>query len=171
MRSQIVEHFFCSIQYRAQSLHLGFQFPMASCTPSSASISKHIGKNISMMLSQIVQENIEGIFGAETSVDAQTFFKICHFQSMDADGRECFKRVLTNMTHLQRYKLNKFITDSDFFAYEPVTIVGGPATWTNDRLPEASTCFRTMTLPNYTSDEVMAAKLNCACVHTKYGHA
>lgn len=90
---------------------------------------------------------------------------MCHFQNINEDAKDRFKQVLTNMTHLQRYKLNKFITDSDFFAYEPVTIIGGPSAWEDDRLPEASTCFQTMTIPNYTSDDVMAAKLNYACVH------
>ena len=90
---------------------------------------------------------------------------------MGEDERDRFKKVLTNMTHLQRYKLNKFITNSDFFAYKPITIVGGPSTWKDDRLPEASTCFRTMTIPNYTGDDVMAAKLNYACVHTEYENA
>ena len=51
---------------------------------------------------------------------------------MGEDERDCFKRVLTNMTYLQRYKLNKFIIDSDFFAYQPITIVGGPSTWKGD---------------------------------------
>ena len=171
MRTQILEHVFRSPQHTAQTLRVGFQFPMASCTPSSAPISKEVGKSISMTLSQIVPENIEGIFGAETGVDAESFYKMCHFQNMGEDERDRFKRVLTNMTHLQRYKLNKFITDSDFFAYEPITIVGGPSTWKDDRLPEASTCFRTMTIPRYTCDDMMATKLNYACVHTEYGNA
>ena len=85
-----------------------------------------------MTLSQIVPENIEGIFGVETRVDAESFYKMSYFQNMGEDERDRFKRVLTNMTHLQRYKLNKFITDSDFFAYKPITIIGGPSMWKDD---------------------------------------
>ena len=69
-----------------------------------------------MTLSQIVPENIEGIFGAQTGVDAYTFCKVCYFQDMDEDTIQRFKRVVTSKSHLQRYKVNKFITDSDFFA-------------------------------------------------------
>ena len=144
---------------------------MASCTTSNAFISKQIGKNISMTLSWIVPENIEGVFGAETGVDAQTFYKMCRFEDMDDNPIAHFKRVVSNMSYSQRYKFNKFIIDSDFFAYEPITIVGGPPTLSNSRLPEASTCFRTLRVPNYSTDEVMTAKLNYACVHTEYGNA
>jgi hypothetical protein len=45
------------------------------------------------------------------------------------------------------------------------------STWEKTRLPEVSTCFRSMTIPEYESDEVMAAKLAYASLHTKYGNA
>ena len=73
MWTQILEHVFRSPQHTAQTLRVGFRFPMASCTPLSAPISKEVGKSISMTLTQIVPENIEGIFGAETRVDAESF--------------------------------------------------------------------------------------------------
>ena len=126
LRSQILEHVFRSTQHVAQFLRFGFRFPMALCTTSNAFISKQIGKSISMMLSRIVPENIEGVFGAETGVDAQTFCKMCQFEDMDDNAIAHFKRAVSNMFYSQRYKLNKFITDNDFFAYELVTIVGGP---------------------------------------------
>ena len=99
LRSQILEHVFRSTQHAAQSLRFGFRFPMASCTPSNAFISKKTAKSISMTLSQIVPENIEGIFGAETGVDAQTFCKMCQFQDMDDNAVDRFKRVVSNMTY------------------------------------------------------------------------
>ena len=66
MRTQILKHVFRLLQHTAQTLCVGFRFTMASCTPSFVPISKEVGKSISMTLSQIVPENIEGIFGAET---------------------------------------------------------------------------------------------------------
>jgi hypothetical protein len=74
------------------------------------------------------------------------------------------------MSQAARYKLNKFVTDSEYFAFERITIHLS-LTWEKTRLPEVSTCFRSMTIPEYESDEVMAAKLAYASLHTKYGNA
>jgi hypothetical protein len=75
-----------------------------------------------------------------------------------------------SMSQLAHYKLNKFVTDSEYFSFERITINMNPA-WEKNRLLEASTCFRSMIIPAYESDEVMATKLAYASCHTKYGNA
>ena len=74
------------------------------------------------------------------------------------------------MTHAGLYKLNKFVMDSEYFAFERITVYVN-STWEKTRLPEVSTCFHNMTIPEYESNEVMAAKFAYATLHTEYGNA
>jgi hypothetical protein len=74
------------------------------------------------------------------------------------------------MSPLAWYKLNKFVTDSEYFAFERITVTMNLA-WEKNQLLEAATCFRSMTIPAYSSDEVMATKLSYASCHAEYGHA
>lgn len=169
LRQQIMKVIFEGPHLAAQCIQSGFSYPMASCanSPRTRKISSH---SITCTLSSITPEAIAPIFGAESGVDADDFLNSCHLGALPRNLQSCFCAVIKNMSEAGRYKLNKFITDSEYFTFEPITVQVNVA-WEKTRLPEVSTCFRSMTIPPYESEEVMAAKLAYASLHGEYGKA
>ena len=145
LRQQIMKVIFEGPHLAAQCIQSGFSYPMASCanSPRTRKISSH---SITCTLSSITPEAIAPIFGAESGVDAEDFLNSCELGSLPPGLQGCFRAVVKNMSQAGRYKLNKFITDSEYFTFEPITIHVNAA-WEKTRLPEVSTCFRSMTIP------------------------
>ena len=151
----------------AECIQSGFSYPMASCASSLQTwkISLH---SITSTLFSMTPEAIASIFGTEGGVDAEDFLNSCQLGSLPHSLQGHFRTVVKNTNQAGRYKLNKFITDSEYFIFEPITIHVN-AVWEKTRLPEVSTCFWSMTIPAYESEEVMAVKLAYASLHGEYG--
>ena len=160
---------FDSPRVAADCMQRGFRFPMSSCA-TSVDIRKIVAQRIQQALASITLEAVSPVFGAESCVDPEDFLTSCNLSGLTSGLSDRFTRVVKNMTPLARYKLNKFITDLEYFAFDCIIVNVNPS-WEKNRLPEAATCFRTLTIPVYESDEVMATKLSYASCHTEYGHA
>ena len=100
-------------------------------------------------------------------METKDFLNLCHFRSMLIALEDRFCRVVASITQVGLYKLNMFMTDSEYFEFEPNTIYMNFA-WEKTRLTEALTCFQTMTVSEHKSDKVMAAKFAYSTLHTKY---
>jgi hypothetical protein len=146
LRQQIVKVIFEGPRLATEYVHACFRYAMASCATSQRT-QKSLAQSITSTLFTMTPELIAPIFGAEIGVDAEDFLSSCELGSLPAILQGRFRRVVERITiHLN-------------------------STWEKTRLPEVSTCFRSMTIPEYESDEVMAAKLAYASLHTEYGNA
>lgn len=62
-----------------------------------------------------------------------------------------------------------FITDSRYFHYAAMKIIGKPE-WVQEKLPIAATCFNTLYMPLYENEALMARKLSMATTNCEgYG--
>lgn len=62
-----------------------------------------------------------------------------------------------------------FITDSRYFHYATIRIIGKPD-WPQEKLPTSATCFNTLYMPLYDNEALMARKLSMAiCYCEGYG--
>ena len=164
LRQQIVKAIFDGPRLAGEYMHAGFKYAMTSCAASRLT-PKSAAHSITSTLVTLTPEVIAPVFGAETGVDAEDFLSSYHLGSLPTVLQERFRRVVRSMSQPARYKLNKFITDSEYFSFERIT-VNMNSEWEKNQLPEASTCFRSMVIPAYESDEVMATKLAYASCHT-----
>ena len=72
------------------------------------------------------------------------------------------------MTYGERSRLAQFVTDSKYFSFDAITVVGF-AEWDPKRLPQAMTCSNTLQVAFYDSAEDMQFKLSAASMHLGYG--
>ena len=54
-----------------------------------------------------------------------------------------------------------FITDSRYFTYASIRIIGKP-NWSQEKLPTSATCFNTLYMPLYENEALMVRKLSMA---------
>ena len=67
-------------------------------------------------------------------------------------------------THGHLQNLLFFITDSRYFHYAAIRIIGKPD-WYQEKLPTSATCFYTLCMPFYENEALMARKLSMATMN------
>lgn len=72
------------------------------------------------------------------------------------------------MTYAERSRLAQFVTDSKFFSFDAISVVGFPE-WNHMRLPQAMTCSNTLQIAYYDTVEDMVFKLSASSMHLGYG--
>jgi hypothetical protein len=89
------------------------------------------------------------------------------------DPHQDFWNVLATFSPEEKKALLRFVTCNErppvlgFAELHPRFTIQRPETSSDDRLPEAATCFNTLRLPRYTSAAVLKQKLLYAIKHNK----
>lgn len=72
-----------------------------------------------------------------------------------------FEACARGLPILDLQNLLFFITDSRYFHYAAMKVVGKPE-WSQEKLPTSATCFNTLYMPLYDNEALMARKLSMA---------
>ena len=80
-----------------------------------------------------------------------------------------FEACVRGLPMVELQNLLFFITDSRYFNYAPIRVIGKPS-WSQEKLPTSATCFNTLYLPLYENKELMARKMSMATANCEgYG--
>ena len=72
-----------------------------------------------------------------------------------------FEACVRGLPMVELQNLLFFITDSRYFHYASIRIIGKP-NWSQEKLPTSETCFNTLYMPLYENEALMARKLSMA---------
>ena len=103
----------------------------------------------------------EPVFGADMGIDVEDFLGTCTYVGIKAAVQTRFEACVRGLPMGELQNLLFFITDSRYFNYAPIRIIGKPL-WSQEKLPTSATCFNTLYLPLYENEALMARKLSIA---------
>ena len=92
-------------------------------------------------LKKLTPTTLKVLIGGDAVMEAEKFLSHCNFlDTMDEERIQCFKDCIKEMTHMERSRLCKFVTGSEFLRSNQPRITIEPSSRTNFSLPIFNMC-------------------------------